>query len=192
MEFNSSCDQTSFMGYYPPSPIDYSNGGWEYHQENANSEHSNHWRYASEPQDEQENHMEYFSPPQNNSSHYGGWKYHQEMINDKVIHMRYDLEPQDDLYQHPHGIWTCQQECEQLIEMGHFPETQYDPDCDESNNYSYCGWKSQNQRDLGDPYYVHQDTSSLECTFNKFMQDYPPMQQDDPYCGEFHNSSSCD
>ncbi|KAL4344343.1 hypothetical protein AHAS_Ahas11G0168900 [Arachis hypogaea] len=39
MEFNSSYDQSNFMGYYPPSPI--SNGGWEYHQENTKSEHSN-------------------------------------------------------------------------------------------------------------------------------------------------------
>ncbi|KAL4315699.1 hypothetical protein AHAS_Ahas15G0211200 [Arachis hypogaea] len=70
MEFKSSGDQTNFMGYYPPSPIDYSNGGWEYHKEITDPEHSNPWRYASEPQDEQENHMEYFPPPQNDSSHY--------------------------------------------------------------------------------------------------------------------------
>ena len=67
MEFNSSYDQTNFMGYYPPSPI--SNGGWEYHQENTHSEHSNSWRFASETQDEQENHMGYFPPPQNDESH---------------------------------------------------------------------------------------------------------------------------
>ncbi|KAL4344074.1 hypothetical protein AHAS_Ahas11G0142000 [Arachis hypogaea] len=68
MEFNSSCDQTNFMGYYPPSPIDYPNGGYEYHQEITDSEHSNQWRYASEPQDEQENYMGYFPPPQNDSN----------------------------------------------------------------------------------------------------------------------------
>ncbi|KAL4394074.1 hypothetical protein AHAS_Ahas02G0115600 [Arachis hypogaea] len=74
MEFNSSYDQTNFMGYYPPSPI--SNGGWDYHQENTHSEHSNSWRFASEPQDEQENHMGYFLPPQNDASHdsTGGWE----------------------------------------------------------------------------------------------------------------------
>ncbi|KAL4287428.1 hypothetical protein AHAS_Ahas19G0185200 [Arachis hypogaea] len=73
MEFNSSYDQTNFMGYYPPSPI--SNGGWEYHQENTHSEHSNSWRFASETQDEQENHMGYLSPPQNDASCYSndGW-----------------------------------------------------------------------------------------------------------------------
>ncbi|KAL4356882.1 hypothetical protein AHAS_Ahas09G0131100 [Arachis hypogaea] len=67
------------MGYHPPSSI--SNGGWEYHQELTDSEHSNPWRNASEPQNEQENHMGYFSPPQNDSSHYphGGWKYHHRM-----------------------------------------------------------------------------------------------------------------
>ncbi|KAL4287248.1 hypothetical protein AHAS_Ahas19G0167200 [Arachis hypogaea] len=73
MEFNSSYDQTNFMGYYPPSPI--SNGGWEYHQENTHSEHSNSWRFASETQDEQENHMGYLPPPQNDASCYSndGW-----------------------------------------------------------------------------------------------------------------------
>ena len=77
MEFNSSYDQTNFMGYYPPSQI--SNGGWEYHQQTTDPEHSNPWRYVSEPQDEQENHMGYFPPPQNDSSHYshGGWEYQQ-------------------------------------------------------------------------------------------------------------------
>ncbi|KAL4276290.1 hypothetical protein AHAS_Ahas20G0192400 [Arachis hypogaea] len=138
--------------------------------------------------------MGYYPSSQYDSSHYlnDGWEYHQEMIDDEAIHMRYDPEPQDDLCHYPHGVWTCQQECEQSVEMGHFPETQYDLNCDESNNYSYCGWESQNQRDLSDPYCVHQETSSLEYTFKKFMQDYPPIQQDDPYCDEFHNSSSCD
>ncbi|KAL4300311.1 hypothetical protein AHAS_Ahas17G0188200 [Arachis hypogaea] len=73
MEFNSSYDQINFMGYDPPSLI--SNGGWEYHQENTNSEHSNSWRFASETQDEQENHMGYLPPPQNDASCYSndGW-----------------------------------------------------------------------------------------------------------------------
>ncbi|KAL4357002.1 hypothetical protein AHAS_Ahas09G0143100 [Arachis hypogaea] len=79
MEFNSSCDQTNFLGYHPPSQI--SNGGWEYHQEFTDSKHSNPWRCTSKPQDEQDNHMGYFSPPQNDSYHYphGGWEYHQGM-----------------------------------------------------------------------------------------------------------------
>ena len=72
------------MGYCPPSQYDssqYSNYGWEYHQEDTNSEHSNPWRFASEPQDEQENYEGYQPPPQNDSYHYphGGWKYHQRM-----------------------------------------------------------------------------------------------------------------
>ncbi|KAL4276145.1 hypothetical protein AHAS_Ahas20G0177900 [Arachis hypogaea] len=77
MEFNLSYDQTNFLGYYSPSPIDY--GGWEYHQEITDSEHSNQWRYASEPQDKQENHMGCCPPPQIDSSHYsnGGCEYHQ-------------------------------------------------------------------------------------------------------------------
>ncbi|KAL4276048.1 hypothetical protein AHAS_Ahas20G0168200 [Arachis hypogaea] len=77
MEFNSSCDQINFMGYYPPSPIDYSKGGWEYHQEITDSEHSNQWRYTSEPQDKQDKFMRYYPTPQNDS--YGGWEYHQEL-----------------------------------------------------------------------------------------------------------------
>ncbi|KAL4276279.1 hypothetical protein AHAS_Ahas20G0191300 [Arachis hypogaea] len=89
MEFNSSYDQTNFMGYYPPSSI--SNGGWEYHQENTNSKHSNSWRIASETQDEKENHMEYFLPPQNDSSHYsnGGWECFQENASpEQSTHMK--------------------------------------------------------------------------------------------------------
>ncbi|KAL4350492.1 hypothetical protein AHAS_Ahas10G0147400 [Arachis hypogaea] len=84
MEFNSSFNQTNIMGYSLPSQYDsshYSNDGWEYHQEITDSEHSNQWRYASEPQDEQENHIGYHPPPQYYSIHYpnGGWEYHQEL-----------------------------------------------------------------------------------------------------------------
>ncbi|KAL4356983.1 hypothetical protein AHAS_Ahas09G0141200 [Arachis hypogaea] len=84
----------NFMGYCPPSQYDsshYSNDGWKYHQEDTNSEHSNPWRFASEPQDEQENHMGYFPPPQNDASYYsnGGWEYHQETVNsEQSTHMR--------------------------------------------------------------------------------------------------------
>ncbi|KAL4321759.1 hypothetical protein AHAS_Ahas14G0142600 [Arachis hypogaea] len=146
-----------------------------------------------QPQDEQDNFMGYYPPSQYDSSHYpnDGWEYHQEMIDDEKIHIRYDLESQDDLCHYPHGVWTCQQECEQSVEMGHFSETQYDPDFDESNNYSYCGWEGQNQRDLSDPYFVNQEASSLECAFNKFMQDCPPIPPNDPYCDEFNKDSSC-
>ncbi|KAL4365126.1 hypothetical protein AHAS_Ahas07G0074900 [Arachis hypogaea] len=97
MEFNSSYDQTNFMGYYPPSPI--SNGGWEYHQENTHSEHSNSWRFASETQDEQENHMGYQPPPQNDSYHYphGGWKYHQRMEEHPPSHPSFSFESSSSL-----------------------------------------------------------------------------------------------
>ncbi|KAL4350381.1 hypothetical protein AHAS_Ahas10G0136300 [Arachis hypogaea] len=112
MEFTSSFNQTNFMGYCPPSQYDsshYSNDGWEYDQEDTNSEHFNQWRLALESQI------------------------------DQAEHMRYCPEPQNDLYHYPHGVWTYQEEFEQSVEMGHLPETQYDPDFDESNNYSYCG-----------------------------------------------------
>ncbi|KAL4359126.1 hypothetical protein AHAS_Ahas08G0046200 [Arachis hypogaea] len=94
MEFTSSFSQTNFMGYCPPSQYDssqYSNYGWEYHQEDTNSEHSNPWRFASEPQDEQENYDGYQPPPQNDSYHYphGGWEYHQETANsEQSNHMK--------------------------------------------------------------------------------------------------------
>ncbi|KAL4350588.1 uncharacterized protein DS421_10g301930 [Arachis hypogaea] len=105
MEFNSSYDRTNFMGYYPPSPI--SNGGWEYHQEDTNSEHSNPWRFASEPQDEQENFEEYQPPPQNDSYHYphGGWEYQQGMKEyEQSSEMNYFPEPQSDSYYY--GTYT--------------------------------------------------------------------------------------
>ncbi|KAL4371698.1 hypothetical protein AHAS_Ahas06G0191800 [Arachis hypogaea] len=94
MEFTSSFSQTNFMGYCPPSQYDssqYPNYGWEYHQEDTNSEHSNPWRFASEPQDEQENYEGYQPPPQNDSYHYphGGWEYHQETANsEQSNHMK--------------------------------------------------------------------------------------------------------
>ncbi|KAL4275970.1 hypothetical protein AHAS_Ahas20G0160500 [Arachis hypogaea] len=70
MEFNSSFDQTNFMGYCPPSPNDYSNGCWEDHQEMTDYEQSNQWGYAPEPQNDQDNFMGYCQTPQNDSCHY--------------------------------------------------------------------------------------------------------------------------
>ncbi|QHO07420.1 uncharacterized protein DS421_14g463540 [Arachis hypogaea] len=185
MEFNSSYDQTNFMGYYPPSPI--SNGGWEYHQENTNFEHSNPWRFASETQDEQENHMGYFPPPQNDASHYsnGGWEYYQEMINDQVNHMRYCLEPQNNLCHYPHGSWAYQQEYEQSSEMNYFPEPQSDSYCYDTD--INCGWEGNFNISSS----VHQGTSSFDCAVNAYMKNCSPMPQDDSYCDEFNNSSSC-
>ncbi|KAL4371216.1 hypothetical protein AHAS_Ahas06G0143600 [Arachis hypogaea] len=185
MEFNSSYDQTNFMGYYPPSPI--SNDGCEYHQENTNSEHSNPWRFASETQDEQENHMGYFPPPQNDASCYSnsGWEYHQEMIDDEAIHMRYDPGPQNDLYHYPHGLCVYQQECEQSRKMNFLPEPQSEPCCyDTDTNY---GWEG----NFNSPNAIHQETSSLNYAFNKFMQDSSQGAQDCPYYDNFNNSSSC-
>ncbi|KAL4344862.1 hypothetical protein AHAS_Ahas11G0220800 [Arachis hypogaea] len=142
------------MRYFPPPQLNsshYSNGGWEYHQESIDYEQSNQWGYAN-----QDNSMEYYPTPQNNSYYYanGGWEYQQGMK-----------------------------------EYEHLPEPQHDSYC--YNNHSHCDWEGKNQRDLNDPYSVHQEISSLECAFNKFMQDCPPIQQYDPYCDEFNNSSSC-
>ncbi|QHO50032.1 uncharacterized protein DS421_1g19130 [Arachis hypogaea] len=180
MEFNSSYDQTNFMGYYPPSPI--SNGGWEYHQENTNSEHSNPWRFASETQDEQENHMGYFPPPQNDSSHYsnGGWEYQQEMINDQANHMRYCPEPQNDLCHYPHGNFNVSSSVHQGTSSFDYavnaymencsPMPQDDSYCNEFNNSSSCAWENQNQKAFDNSYSTYQELSSLEQTFNSFME----------------------
>ncbi|KAL4356925.1 hypothetical protein AHAS_Ahas09G0135400 [Arachis hypogaea] len=190
MEFNSSCDQTNFLGYHPPSPIDYSNGGWEYHQEITDPEHSNSWRYASEPQDEQENHMGYFSPPQNNSKianseHSNPWRFAPEPQIDQANHMRCCPEPQNDLCYYPHVVWAYQQECEQSSEMNFLPEPQSELCCyDIDTNY---GWEG----NFNSPNAIHQETSSLDYAFNKFMQDPSQGPQDYPYYDDFNNSSSC-
>ncbi|KAL4287437.1 hypothetical protein AHAS_Ahas19G0186100 [Arachis hypogaea] len=70
MEFTSCFDQTNFMGYCPPSPNDYSNGGWKYHQEVTEYEQSTQWGYAPGPQNNQDNSMRYHPTPQNDSCHY--------------------------------------------------------------------------------------------------------------------------
>ncbi|QHO07231.1 uncharacterized protein DS421_14g461830 [Arachis hypogaea] len=173
------------MRYYPPSPI--SNGGWEYHQEITISEHSNQWRYVSKPQDEQENHMGYQPPPQNDSYHYsnGGWEYHQEMINDQENHMRYYPEPQNDLCHYPHGSWAYQQEYEQSSEMNYVPKPQSDSHCYDTD--INCGWEGNFIVSSS----VHQGTSSFNCAVNAYMENCSPMPQDDSYCDEFNNSSSC-
>ncbi|KAL4321682.1 hypothetical protein AHAS_Ahas14G0134900 [Arachis hypogaea] len=82
MEFTSSFDQINFMGYCPPSPNDYPNGGWEYHQEMTDYEQSAQWGYAPKPQNDQDNFIGYCPTPQNDSCHYanGGWEYQQGMI----------------------------------------------------------------------------------------------------------------
>ena len=82
MEFNSSFDQTNFMGYCPPSQYDsshYPNGGYEYHQEMTDYEQSTQWGYAPGPQNDQNTFIRYFPTPQNDSCHYanGGWEYQQ-------------------------------------------------------------------------------------------------------------------
>ncbi|KAL4293821.1 hypothetical protein AHAS_Ahas18G0166400 [Arachis hypogaea] len=154
MEFNSSYNQTDFMGYYPPSPI--SNGGWEYHQEITDPEHSNPWRYAPEPQIDQANHM------------------------------RYCPEPQNDLCHCARGVCAYQQECEQSSERNFLPEPQSESYCYDTNtNY---GWEGNSSA----PYDTQQETSSLDYAFNKFMQNFSPGPQHDPYCDEFVNDSHCE
>ncbi|KAL4321556.1 hypothetical protein AHAS_Ahas14G0122300 [Arachis hypogaea] len=102
--------------------------------------------------------------------------------------MGYCPTPQSDSCHYANGGWEYQQG---MIEYGHLPETQNEPYFDESNNYSYCGWEGQNQRDFNSPYSIHQETSSLDCAINTFMQDCSPIPQNDPYFDESDNYSSC-
>ncbi|QHO42171.1 uncharacterized protein DS421_5g151910 [Arachis hypogaea] len=180
MEFTSSFDQTNFLGYHPPPPI--SNGGWEYHQEFANPEHSNPWRYSSEPQDEPENHMGYQPPPQNDSYHYphGGWEYQQEMMdheqstqmgyaprshNDQESYMGYFPPPQNDSSYHTNCGWENQDQgmmgFEQSNQMGYFTRTQNDSYSYEWDNYPNCDWEGQNRGEFNVSYPIHQEPSPL-------------------------------
>ncbi|KAL4287506.1 hypothetical protein AHAS_Ahas19G0193000 [Arachis hypogaea] len=69
--------------------------------------------------------------------------------------------------------------------MNFLPEPRSESHCyDTDTNY---GWEG----NFNAPYDTHQETSSLDCAFNKFMQNCPPIPQDDPYCDEFNNSSNC-
>ncbi|QHO19932.1 uncharacterized protein DS421_11g333410 [Arachis hypogaea] len=73
--------------------------------------------------------------------------------------------------------------------MGYSPEPQHDSYY--YDNYTNCGWEGQNIRNLNDPYFAHQETSSFDHAVNTFMQDCSSMPQNDPHCDEFNNYSSC-
>ncbi|KAL4315581.1 hypothetical protein AHAS_Ahas15G0199400 [Arachis hypogaea] len=98
--------------------------------------------------------------------------------------MGYCPPPQNDSSHYLNGGWECQQG---MIEYEHLLEPQNDSCC--YDNYSCYGWESQNQRDLNDPYFAHQETSSFHRADNKFMQDCSPMPQNDPHCDGFNNYS---
>ncbi|KAL4306501.1 hypothetical protein AHAS_Ahas16G0184600 [Arachis hypogaea] len=72
--------------------------------------------------------------------------------------------------------------------MGYLPGPQNDPYFDEFNNYLSCGWKDQNQRAFNSPYSTYQEPSSLERTFNLFIQNCPTS----PPSFSYENSSSLD
>ncbi|KAL4329365.1 hypothetical protein AHAS_Ahas13G0292800 [Arachis hypogaea] len=159
------------MGYYPPPQNDsyqYPNGGWEYHQELIDSEQPSQWGYASE--NDQDNFMRYCPPPQDDSD---GWEGN---CNDSHSNHSKTLSLDN-------AVNTYMEDCSSI--------PQNNPHYDEFNNHSSCGWEDQNQTAFNSSYSTHQETSSLECAFNKFMQDCPPMPQDDHYYDEFNNSSSC-
>ncbi|QHO01653.1 uncharacterized protein DS421_13g416970 [Arachis hypogaea] len=170
MEFNSSYNQTNFMGYYPPSPI--SNGSWEYHQEMIN---------------DQANYMRYCPEPQNDLCHYpqGSWTYQQEY--EQSSEVNYFSGPQSDSYCYDIDIncgWegnfnilssvhqgTSSFDCAVNAYMENcFPMPQDDSYCDEFNNSSSCAWENQNQKVFDNSYSTYQELSSLEQTFNSFME----------------------
>ncbi|KAL4343496.1 hypothetical protein AHAS_Ahas11G0084200 [Arachis hypogaea] len=199
------------MGYCPPSQYDssrYPNDGWEYHQELTDSEQPNQWGYASEPQDEQDYSMRYYPPPQDDLGHspHGGWEYQQRMREyEQSSERNYFPEPQSDSYcydTHTNYGWegnfndsysnhsealsldyavnTYIEDCSPMPQSG--------PHCDEFNNYPSCGWEDQNQREFNSSYSTYQEPSSLEHTFNLFMQNFPTSP---PSCSS-ENSSSLD
>ncbi|KAL4321667.1 hypothetical protein AHAS_Ahas14G0133400 [Arachis hypogaea] len=211
MEFTSSLDQANFMGYYPPPQNDsshYPNGGWEYHQEMIDYEQSTQWGYAPESQNYQDNFIGYCPTPQNDSSHYanGGWEYQQGMM--EYEHLP---ETQNEPYFNESNNYSCcswkgrnqrdfntpysihQETASFDCAVNTFMQDcslgpQNDPYIDEYNNYSSCGWEDQNQRAFDSPYSIHQEPSSLESTFNAFMQNFPTP----PPNFSFEDSSSLD
>ncbi|KAL4350350.1 hypothetical protein AHAS_Ahas10G0133200 [Arachis hypogaea] len=68
------------------------------------------------------------------------------------------------------------------------PGPQNDPYIDENNNYSSCRWEDQNQTAFNSPYSTYREPSSLEQTFNSFMQTCPTS----PPIFSLANSSSLD
>ncbi|KAL4365441.1 hypothetical protein AHAS_Ahas07G0106400 [Arachis hypogaea] len=163
------------MGYFPPPQDDasyYSNDGWEYHQEMIN---------------DQANHMRYCPEPQNDLCHYphGSWAYQQEY--EQSSEMNYFPEPQSDSYCYDTYIdcgWegnfnvsssvhqgTLSFDCAVNAYMQNCPlREQDDPYYDGFHNSSSCGWENQNQKAFDNSYSTYQEPSSLEQTFNLFMQ----------------------
>ncbi|KAL4381135.1 hypothetical protein AHAS_Ahas04G0103200 [Arachis hypogaea] len=175
MEFSSSFDQANFMEYCPPSQYDsshYSNDGWKYHQEMTYYEQSTQWGYTPEPQNDQANHMRYCPEPQNDLYHYPHCQNQRDFNASYSIHQ--ETSSLDCAFN------KFMQDCSQ--------RPQNDPYFDESNNYSSCGWEDQNQRALNVSYSIDQEPSSLEQTFNSFLQNYPTS----PHNFSFENSSSLD
>ncbi|KAL4315408.1 hypothetical protein AHAS_Ahas15G0182100 [Arachis hypogaea] len=143
---------------------------------------SNQWGYAPGPQNVEDNFMRYCPPPQDDLCHYphGGWKYQQGMREyEQSSEMSYLPEPQK-TSSIDYAFNTFKQDCS--------PVPQNDPYIDEYNNYSCCEWKDQNQIAFNSPYSTYQEPSSLESTFNAFMQNSPTP----PPSFSFEDSSSLD
>ncbi|KAL4276444.1 hypothetical protein AHAS_Ahas20G0207800 [Arachis hypogaea] len=156
MEFNSSYDQTNFMGYYPPSLI--SNGGWEYHQENTKSEHSNPWRFDSETQDGQENHMGYLPPPQNDASCYsnGGW----EEQNQKTFESSYST------YQEPSSLERAFNSL-----MQNCPTSPSSFSSENSSSLDFVSTQNPCQNSPPTQIFMNQGLSKLETMFEKYERE---------------------
>ncbi|KAL4276312.1 hypothetical protein AHAS_Ahas20G0194600 [Arachis hypogaea] len=113
------------------------------------------------------------------------WGYTPGPQNDQDNFMGYCPTPQNDSCHYAISGWEYQQG---MTEYEHLPETQHEPYFDEYNNYSSCGWEDQNQRAFNSPYSIYQEPSSLERTFNSFIQNCPTS----PPSFSFENSSSLD
>ncbi|KAL4329819.1 hypothetical protein AHAS_Ahas13G0338200 [Arachis hypogaea] len=150
------------MGYFSPPQNDsshYSNSGWEYRQEIVNSEHSNPWRFASEPQIDQANHMRCCPEPQNDLCHYlhGAWAYQQEC--EQSSEMNFLREPQSDSHCYDNytnygceGNFNDSFDCAVNTYMEDCsPWPQNDSHSEEFCNDSHCGWEENYWKDKNNP-----------------------------------------
>ncbi|KAL4276368.1 hypothetical protein AHAS_Ahas20G0200200 [Arachis hypogaea] len=79
-----------------------------------------------------------------------------------------------------YAINTYMEDCSPMPQSG--------PHYDEFNNYPSCAWEDQNKNAINVSYSINQEPSSLEQTFNSFMQNCPTL----PHSFLSENSSSFD
>ncbi|KAL4344687.1 hypothetical protein AHAS_Ahas11G0203300 [Arachis hypogaea] len=152
--------------------------------------------------------MRYCPPPQDDLGHYphGDWEYQQGMREyEQSSEINYFPEPQSDSYCYDTDInYGWEGNCNnshsnhsKTLSLDYAANTymedcssmpQNNSHCDEFNNHSSCGWEDQNQTAFNSSYSINQEPSSLEQTFNSFMQSCPTS----PPHFSFENPSSLD